>query len=163
MTKKQANRAGMLIAATMLIVLFIFAMWVYLSLPVPTPSTTGDQILELAHQRAIEFDLTKNRVVQQPSLGKDGRLEYSTICYYYPPYEKFDPRAVVIVCEEWTTIYYDDGRGIITLNPHTLGAVPQFLQGMPPGSLLYSMMVEESAKIDQVIFWIDQGRLYPEK
>jgi len=43
-----------------------------------------------------------------------------------------------------------------------LKVVPELLQSMPPGTSLYITVVEEAAKIDQMIFWLDQGRLYPE-
>ena len=126
----------------------------------PNNELSEGRVLELAQQRALGFGLTEDKVVKQPSLGKDGRLEYSTTCSFYGG---FNPNhASVIVCKEWTTIYYDDGRGAIVLNPHNLKLVPQFLQSMPPGSALYLTLIEETAKIDQVIFWVDRGRLYPE-
>jgi len=68
----------------------------------------------------------------------------------------------VIVCDEHTTIIYDGDQGVINLNPQALKIVPELLQSMPPGTDLYITVVEEAAKIDQMIFWFDQGRLYPE-
>ena len=138
----------------------MFGLMLVLLFSKPNNELTEGQVLELAHQRALEFGLTQDVVIEKPSLGKDGRLEYSTTCSFYGG---FNPNhASVIVCKEWTTIYYDDGRGAIVLNPHNLKLVPQFLQSMPPGSALYLTLIEETAKIDQVIFWVDQGRLYPE-
>lgn len=155
---KNANRIVMLIAAIMLCLFLVLVGLVKNGVLPPKPAES--QILELAQQRAVGLGLTEDLVVEKPSLGKDGRLEYATTCSYYGG---FNPdHASVIVCKEWTTIYYDDGRGTIILTPHTLKLVPQFLQSMPPGSRLYSIVVEESAKIDQMIFWVDRGRLYPE-
>lgn len=157
MSVKNANQTGMLIAAIMLLSLLVLNGLVKNG--VLPPKSAESQVLELAQQRAVRFGLTEDLVVEKPSLGKDGRIEYSTICAYYGG---FNPdHASVIVCGEWTTIYYDDGRGTIILTPHTLKAVPQFLQSMPPGALLYSIVIEEAGEIDQMIFWVDRGRLYP--
>ncbi len=151
----------MYFAATLLAISFVFAVKVYLSLPAPTPPKISEgQVLELAHQRAIGFGLTEDKVVKQPSLGEDARVEYSTVCYFYSPASL--NHTGVIVCDEHTTIIYDGGKGVIMLNPQALKIVPELLQSMPPGTDLYITVVEEAAKIDQVIFLVDQGRLHPE-
>lgn len=142
------------------VVLLIIATWMVILLSKSNDKPAEGQILELAQQRAVGLGLTEDMVVEKPSLGEGGRIEYSTLCSFYGA-PNLD-HASVIICEEWTTIYYDDGRGTIILTPHTLKLVSQFLQSMPQGSRLYSVVVEESAKIDQMIFWVDQGRLYPE-
>ena len=157
MSEKTANRIGMIIAAIMLCILFVFAGLVKNGI---LPLTTEDQILELAHQRAIAAGFTDGKTVARPSLGEDARIEYSTLCYFYSPANS--DRTGVIVCDEHTTIIYDGDQGVINLNPQALKIVPELLQSMPPGTDLYITVVEEAAKIDQMIFWLDQGRLYPE-
>ena len=119
-----------------------------------------EQALALAHQRAIAAGFTDGKTVARPSLGEDARIEYSTLCYFYSPANS--DRTGVIVCDEHTTIIYDGDQGVINLNPQALKIVPELLQSMPPGTDLYITVVEEAAKIDQMIFWFDQGRLYPE-
>ena len=158
MSEKTANRIGMIIAAIMLCILFVFAGLVKNGI---LPLTTEDQILELAHQRAIAAGFTDGKTVARPSLGEDARIEYSTLCYFYSPASS-DHRTGVIVCDEHVTIIYDGDKGVIMLNPQALKIVPELLQSMPPGTDLYITVVEEAAKIDQMIFWFDQGRLYPE-
>ena len=127
----------------------------------PNNELTEDQVLELAHQRAIAAGFIDGKTVNKPSLGEGSRIEYSTICTF--PHGSANWRqASVIVCSQQATIIYDGDKGVINLNPQTLKIVPELLQSMPPGTDLYITVVEEAAKIDQMIFWLDQGRLYPE-
>ena len=60
----------------------IFAMMLVGQLSEPNNELSEGRVLELAQQRALGFGLTEDKVVKQPSLGENGRLEYSTICTF---------------------------------------------------------------------------------
>ena len=145
----------------LLIVMALIGVILVGTLSAPEKEKPGpEQALTLAHQRAIAAGFTDGKTVARPSLGEDARVEYSTLCYFYSPANS--DRTGVIVCDEHTTIIYDGDRGVINIHPQALKIVPELLQNMPPGTDLYITVVEEAAKIDQMIFWFDQGRLYTE-